>query len=370
MFGILQSLLILLFFTLKKGAIEQHKYFAGICLITFLLQLDAFLQHSGFMLKALYLMNVLTPLVLLLGPFSFLYTKSLLVKTLKFQSVWPHFLPFFLFFSYSFFFFLAPWERKYNAFISAFSPSQDLLPLDVTYFTDPLHIQGWIVVEGIVVHLMVYSLLGFFMIFRQPPTKETRNWLVFLNIMLLSGAIILFGAEGGIINGKPFFPRLLPEYASKLFGTIFTYGLTAFLLSKAVLAVEHKKKYYNSTIKKALKISKLEKIVRLMEQEKVYLHSDFSRKKLAELSNISPNHLSQILNEELQISFFDWVNEYRIEEGARRLGDPNGVDKMETLAYELGYKSKSTFFTNFKKRMGMTPLQFRKSQLLSEKVFS
>lgn len=369
LFGILQSLLIIGFLLIRK-AYKRHFFFFLLGTLGLFLQIDAFLMQSGAMIHCLHLMNVVSPFVLLLGPFLYFYNRSLLGQSFSLKRSWAHFLPFAAYFLYSFYFFLAPWERKYNAYISAFDPNLPLLSVKESSVVDPLHIQGWIVVEGLVLHLLIYSLVSLIIFPTKAATTEIKKWLIFLNSMLLLGALILFGAEGGVINGKSFFPQLLPDYGSRLFGTLFTYGITAFLLSKTVIVRENKKKYYNSSLKKELKTSKLQKLSQLMEREKVYLDQEFSREKLARLTNISTNHLSQILNEELQINFFDWVNAYRIEEASRRLSDPSSEHKMEVLAYELGYKSKSTFFTNFKKRTGMTPLQFRKSSLSAGKVFS
>ncbi len=362
-FGILQSILIITFILLKSDY-YKHRYFFGLASVGFLLQIDSFLQESGYMIHSLHLLNTAAPLVFLLGPFILFYTQSSIGKKLSFKNTWFHYLPFVTYLSYSFFFFLVPWERKYNAYITQFDPSQDLIPLNQHYVTDPLHLQGWIVVEGMVLHLLIYSLIGIFIAIKRTQTLELKRWLSFLNCMMIIGAIILFMAEGGIVNGKDFFPRLLPSYGSRLFGTLFTYGVTAFLLRNVVITQEGKRKYYNSTLKKELKTRKLEILKQQMKENRVFLDPEFSREKLAKLTNISPNHLSQILNEELGLNFFEWVHQYRIEEATKRLSDPNRKDKMEILAYELGYKSKSTFFTTFKKQMGMTPLQYRKERLM------
>ena len=77
---------------------------------------------------------------------------------------------------------------------------------------------------------------------------------------------------------------------------------------------------------------------------------------------MSSHHLSQILNEELGCTFFELTNSYRIEEAKKRLSESENQYKIEQLAYELGYRSKATFFTAFKKATNLTPQKFREIQ--------
>ncbi|WP_158259051.1 helix-turn-helix domain-containing protein [Flagellimonas meridianipacifica] len=101
----------------------------------------------------------------------------------------------------------------------------------------------------------------------------------------------------------------------------------------------------------------------MIETEKLYLNEDFSLKMLSEKSGLSTHNISQILNEELQVGFITLTNSYRIEEAKRRLlGDEFNL-KMEQLAYDLGYKSKSTFFSAFKKETNSTPSNYRKKSI-------
>ena len=81
LFGLLQSILILALLLIKR-ADHKHRYFFGLCLVGFFLQIDAFLQQSGYMVYYLHMLNVLPLSVLLLGPFLLFYTKRLLGKKL------------------------------------------------------------------------------------------------------------------------------------------------------------------------------------------------------------------------------------------------------------------------------------------------
>ena len=76
-----------------------------------------------------------------------------------------------------------------------------------------------------------------------------------------------------------------------------------------------------------------------------------------------PAHaLSQLINEELGQNFFDYINSFRIQEFERRLVDPrNAHVSILGIAMDVGFNSKSSFNTAFRKFKGMTPSEYRKN---------
>ncbi|MCC9620139.1 helix-turn-helix domain-containing protein [Thalassospira sp. MA62] len=81
--------------------------------------------------------------------------------------------------------------------------------------------------------------------------------------------------------------------------------------------------------------------------------------KLAAEIGVSPNQLSFVLNQHLGKSFFDFVNEVRVDAAmCRLLEQPNKT--VLAIATEVGFNSKSTFNQAFKKIAGCTPSTYRK----------
>ncbi|MDB4901446.1 MAG: helix-turn-helix transcriptional regulator [Mucilaginibacter sp.] len=113
--------------------------------------------------------------------------------------------------------------------------------------------------------------------------------------------------------------------------------------------------------------SEKEKIVKIvlqyMQSSKPYLEPELTLDQLASQLSIKPRVLSQAINEILQQNFFDFINRYRIEEATRLLTNPTDpkITILEVL-YEVGFNSKSSFNTLFKKHTGLTPTEFRKKQ--------
>lgn len=104
-----------------------------------------------------------------------------------------------------------------------------------------------------------------------------------------------------------------------------------------------------------------EKLVNLMEKEKVFKDEDLSLDSLALKLGVSRHILSQYLNENLGKNFADYVNSYRVEEAKWLMDSPKGKDmKNDYIADEVGFNNKGVFYTAFKKFAGMTPNAYRK----------
>ena len=98
-----------------------------------------------------------------------------------------------------------------------------------------------------------------------------------------------------------------------------------------------------------------------MEREKPYLDANLTLQELAGRVSISLNHLSQLLNERLNQTFFDFVNSYRVQEAKRELCNPAKAHlTILAIAYDVGFNSKSSFNSAFKKHTGITPSEFKR----------
>lgn len=105
----------------------------------------------------------------------------------------------------------------------------------------------------------------------------------------------------------------------------------------------------------------LNQLLHHMEQEEPYLDGKISLHDLAGRLGISANHLSQVINENLGKSFYDFINEYRVAMVKHKLAE-SGYRRANLLsiAHDCGFNSKSSFNEVFKKHTGLTPSQYRK----------
>jgi AraC-like DNA-binding protein len=100
-------------------------------------------------------------------------------------------------------------------------------------------------------------------------------------------------------------------------------------------------------------------------QEHMRVHQAFrdnqlTLTRLAQAVGVSTHHLSEVLNQQEGKNFYQFVNEYRINDICEKMkADSN--EKVLDLAMAAGFASKSTFNAVFKQLTGTTPTQYRKS---------
>jgi AraC-like DNA-binding protein len=106
----------------------------------------------------------------------------------------------------------------------------------------------------------------------------------------------------------------------------------------------------------------IEKLLTYMERNKPYFNPELTIQDLAEKVNIPKHHLTYIINTGLDKNFFNFINEYRVEEFKRRAISPE-YDHLTlvAIAFDCGFNSKSSFHNIFKNITGQTPSEYKKS---------
>lgn len=121
------------------------------------------------------------------------------------------------------------------------------------------------------------------------------------------------------------------------------------------------KKYGNSSLppEEAARIAA--SLEELMSLERPFLDAEVTIDKLATMVSSNRHHLSQVLNQKLGLSFYDYINTYRVNEAKALLTEPaRAGHKIAAIAYDAGFNSLSAFNEVFKKMTGQTPSQYRK----------
>lgn len=104
------------------------------------------------------------------------------------------------------------------------------------------------------------------------------------------------------------------------------------------------------------------RIIAIMDTSNEIYSADFSLDRLAELAGSKPRVVSSILNDCLNKTFHELLNEYRVREACRRLSDEEhyGHLTIEAISSSLGYKSRTTLLNAFKKQTGLTPTEYQR----------
>ena len=126
-------------------------------------------------------------------------------------------------------------------------------------------------------------------------------------------------------------------------------------------AQEHK--YAKSGLNNEQMLEYKTRLNQIMQSQQVYLRSDLTLPKLAEVVDCSVNHLSQVINSGFGMSFFDYLNRHRIEHARELLTRLDGQSSaILNIAFTVGFNSNSAFYAAFKKCVGQTPAQYRRVQ--------
>ncbi|MEZ4970438.1 MAG: helix-turn-helix domain-containing protein [Flavobacteriaceae bacterium] len=97
----------------------------------------------------------------------------------------------------------------------------------------------------------------------------------------------------------------------------------------------------------------------VMRTDKPYKDAELTLNNLAQLINVHPNYLSQVINSKEEKNFYDFINDHRIEEFKRIVDlSENKKYTLLSIAFECGFNSKTAFNRSFKKATGLSPSDY------------
>jgi AraC-like DNA-binding protein len=303
-----------------------------------------------------HLTRINHPFDFLVAPLLYLYIRTLLTRSPLSKRDWLHFAPFVLCILYLIPYYLQSSEYKLANYVSPqyaqwyYVRSALTLLLAVVYLT-----------------CIVLMLVKFTRKIKRESSPAERailfqaRFLVFTFLALLLIAILRYLFDLRFPAYMRYTNLILP-----LAATLFVYTMAYFGLRKLewpeMETATPAKKYERSNLTPERSERYLKKLLQVMETEKPYTDGDLTIQKLAETLMISPQHLSQTINERLNQSFSEFINTYRVEEAKRQLLDSKKKHySILAIAEEVGFNSKSSFNAVFKKHTNITPSEFRKA---------
>jgi AraC-like DNA-binding protein len=323
------------------------------------------MKRVYFFLPSLALWSVW--LLLLFGPLLYLYTQSVLYKDYALtRRKWVHFLPFIVLFLLTETF----WQ------LQPLADKRAILDHIVARKVPSYQYWG----SGLIfLQFFVYmaACLRLIKKFKKVAGDEFSDYQR-TNITWLSATILFFTFTMVLAALNSFIGMTL---YSKYWYLIFTFvillvfiyintvllkalqkpELFAVLKEPASEAAPTQPKYAGSPLVKEESKKMLDLVLRYMQTNKPWLEPELTLEQLARQLAVRPKILSQVINENLGQNFFDFINRYRIEEAKTLLTNP--IDKKITVLevlYQVGFNSKSSFNTLFKKHTGLTPSEFKK----------
>ncbi len=142
---------------------------------------------------------------------------------------------------------------------------------------------------------------------------------------------------------------------------VYALGFFAVIRPEIFQIVEPNEKYKSSAMGDADVLTLKVKLDELMKTEKPYLNARLTLNDLATLFSMNTTNLSRIINEGFDMNFFDFVNSYRVKDFIMLAQEPKYAHyTFLAIAQEVGFNSKTTFNTAFKKLTQSTPREFIK----------
>lgn len=147
-----------------------------------------------------------------------------------------------------------------------------------------------------------------------------------------------------------------------LFVTLFYYLYEMEMENILQIPEAARTKTFRKTIAETDVVNWTGKLEAALAEKELFKDPNLKIGDLAQKINITSHQLSQLLNEYLGKNFSTYINEYRISEACKLITTDDRLS-FEAIGYEVGFNSKSTFYTAFKKVTGTTPALFKEKIL-------
>ncbi|WP_103866761.1 AraC family transcriptional regulator [Aquimarina sp. I32.4] len=371
--GIVINALIILLLVKSKTRELPQKLLLLFFSITLLYIIHGYAQIHK--LRSLYILTFIgnSIIEIFMGPLIFLYIKSLFEKEKKLiKKYFVHFIPALLYLlCISIPFVVSIIKREFIfEYLSVFNDHSDLIVIALLFYFIfytllSLHSSyiyknamkanfstisendfGWVkrMLIGVLI-ILCFDITSILYEFILGELNFETDYLTFVPVIIYLGYLGYYGVNQSKI--------LLPNFLIN----------TPTEKDKKV-----KKTDYLSTVNnKELQHLKL-LLENVMSTDKKFLEEDLTLSVLADAISISDKKLSAFLNQYLNTTFYDYVNKYRVESVKEKMKSPK-FDNITLLgiAYESGFKSKTSFNRIFKKETGLSPSQYKSSLQPSDK---
>lgn len=341
---------------IQKRNVAANKILALQLFLSCLVLLTRMLVHKADEFWVIQRLAPLESLIFVLGPLGFAYFKRLFEKgQANFSGYNFHYLP-------------ALAYLTFLLYLSSFSNQefgQKLMSGDFNL--------SFLIAE---LAAICFNLYYWFLSFRfiktiQKKAKEqlsfSQTTIHYAKILLVASGVILTAWAIGFLNSNIFRIRI-PVIKYNMVWIcvpilIYIVGFFAIRqpeIFRVVLEEKSKAKLRKLMDDKSIDDLK-RRLEKLMINEKIFLDNELTLVNLSNELNTSTNNLSWLLNSIYQTNFYDFVNEYRIQEFIVKLKhNEHKVKTLLSLSMEVGFNSKSTFNKAFKSTLNETPTSYIK----------
>lgn len=341
--------LLLIFFKKRRGRRCEQFLFLSLILTLTIIIAEFLLTWSAYIVYVPFLIGISFPLPLLLGPCLYglviIDSKEVSKDLGILAKPWYliHFLPFLFAILYQWTFYNTSSDAKLEIYDSQI--------VTETAFHSRIYILEVVLMAT---HLLLYVIWA---ARHRRKTSVNQTNTSILVIFTIVAALLFIHAFLLFFNFQ--------YYALVYCSLIALLGFLGFWLQWILLfpqSLEKKEKYKNSGLPDSVLSKEALRIQSIVEQNRSYLNPDLKLGDLAEIVNMSSHHLSQVINQQLNKNFADFVNEYRVAFAKLLISQKKANRTFKEIAYESGFNSKNSFNRAFKKFTKCSPTEFYEQQ--------
>jgi AraC-like DNA-binding protein len=225
-------------------------------------------------------------------------------------------------------------------------------------FLDNLHSLGFALILGYVVSIL--SKMDVIDVVKDPD--RDRFTVVAITVMIILFLITSMIIVSLITDNQ--------EYSRTALMLITFFVIYWFIIGQVypdmVLSFSRKSRKMErvNSIMQGVNIKAIEKkIDEIFVKEKLFCDEDITIKRLASHLDLTRQHFSAYLNHHLEINFNTFINRYRVKESIDIMKD-EPERSLISIAFAVGFNSKSVFYEAFTKETGLSPARYRKEKIL------
>lgn len=364
--GIFESLVLAVLLLVKRNGGRSDKVLAAFFLLyavnITINYIEAYNRSHGFPWPAFVLTTA--PLILLHGPFIWLYVKSLTTPVFVWRPVFLlHLIPFLLMVFIN-------WFQVYSL------PATDKIRLVTSEAYR--HFPAFYVWTVLIAISNLSYLLWAMALLKRHQHRLTLFFsddngidLQWLRVLLVS-SVVAYGVVNGafVINAFWLVTNVMwMQLATFAVGSLFILFIGFFGHRQGNVFSQPQVVQVMEKLPEPIELADpvphadelfIRRLLWFMDHEKPWVDPEITLSRLAEQLETGPDYLSGILNGRLNRNFFDFVNHYRVEEFKRRCGDPSMRHlTLVGIAFDCGFNSKATFNRVFKKFTNSTPSAYK-----------
>nr|WP_321234143.1 helix-turn-helix domain-containing protein [uncultured Psychroserpens sp.] len=310
---------------------------------------DTVVFWIGYYKENPHLLGLSLSFVVLYGPLFYIYLVRINKANtpVKIKNKWLHFVPFIIVLS---------WYLPYY-----FSDKVGKLEL-ISNWNNSI-INALLVPFLGLLSLLIYAILSY----RHIKWLENKYELKIIKSNHWLGWIYKSYSFFVVLNFIHFF-NVISGYSSKISDIFIALGYSTFIYAIGYLSLKMSKllngikvdttKYQANSLPEKFSKEMFAKLVEHVQVNESFKNNEIKLLDLAEELSLTSHQLSQIINQNANQNFSEFINSYRVKEALKLISQ---IDRINLLAYEVGFNNRTTFNKVFKKTTGLTPTQYKKS---------